>query len=129
VKNRSGTDEGVRASGTVKTGSLTYLRIVEEVTSAGMTQGELGQAVGANLRTIQGWASGQVKPSSSKALRLLDVHHIVAALRDVYTAEGIEIWLRSRNRDLGGQRPLDLLAEGRIDEVVQEVEHVTGGMG
>jgi DNA-binding XRE family transcriptional regulator len=110
-------------------GSLTYLRIVEEVTSAGMTQSELGQAVGANLRTIQGWASGQVKPSSGKAHRLLDVHHIVAALREVYTSEGIEIWLRSRNRNLAGERPLDLLAEGRIDEVVQEVEHITGGMG
>jgi hypothetical protein len=59
----------------------------------------------------------------------LDVRHIVAALRDVYTSEGVEIWLRSRNRNLEGQRPLDLLAEGRIEEVVQEVEHVTGGMG
>jgi hypothetical protein len=70
-----------------------------------------------------------VKPNSSKAVRLLDVHHIVAALREVYTSEGVEIWLRSRNRNLGGERPLDLLGDGRIDEVVQEVEHVTGGMG
>lgn len=128
MSNRSATDNDT-TSARAQTGSLTYLRIVEEVTSAGMTQGELGQAVGANLRTIQGWASGRVRPSSSKAHRLLDVHHIVAALRNVYTSEGVEIWLRSRNRNLGGQRPLDLLAEGRIEEVVQEVEHVTGGMG
>lgn len=117
-------DTGARAPAT-----LTYLRIVEEVTSAGVTQGELGQAVGASLRTVQGWASGQVKPSSAKAQRLLDVRHVVAALREVYDAEGVEIWLRSRNRNLNGERPLDLLADERIDEVVEEVEHLTGGMG
>lgn len=110
-------------------GSLTYLRIVEEVTSAGVTQVELGRAVGASLRTVQGWASGQVRPSSTKAERLLDVRHVVAGLREVYDAEGVEIWLRSRNRNLGGERPLDLLAAGHIDEVVTEVEHLSGGMG
>ncbi len=40
------------------------------------------------------------------------------SLRDVYTREGVEIWLRSCNRTLDGQSPLDLLADGRGSEVV-----------
>lgn len=107
---------------------LTYLRVVKEVTSSGITQAELGRAVGASERTVQNWAAGTNPPSARKAARLLDILSVIDLLQDSYTPEGIEIWLRSRNRNLDMQRPIDLLVEGRFDEVLDEARWVAGGM-
>ncbi len=48
-------------------------------------------------------------------------------LRDVYTREGAEIWLHGRKRSLGGRRPVDLLAEGSYDEVLDAIERLPAG--
>jgi transcriptional regulator with XRE-family HTH domain len=103
------------------------MRIVDDVTSSVITQTELASAVGASVRTVQNWTRGG-SPRGATAHRLLDVQHLVNELREVYTDEGIQIWLRSRNRNLGGRRPIELLADDHIDLVLQEVDRVVGGM-
>lgn len=108
-------------------GNVTYMRIVDDVTSSVITQNELASAVGASVRTVQNWTRGG-SPRGATAHRLLDVQHLVNELREVYTDEGIQIWLRSRNRNLGGRRPIELLAEDQIGAVLDEVERVVGGM-
>ncbi len=60
--------------------------------------------------------------------RLLDVQYVVEGLRDVYTDEGIDIWLRARNRNFGGQRPIDLVTAGDIDTVLREAQRLAGAM-
>lgn len=109
-------------------GNVTYRRIVEDVTSRVITQAELAHAVGASVRTVQNWSQGTATPRGKAALRLVDVQHLVGELRDVYSDEAIQIWLRSRNRNLGGDRPIELLAEGRVDEVLAEVDNIVRGM-
>lgn len=107
---------------------LTYLRIVEQVTGSGISQGELGQAVGASLRSVQSWAAGDAAPRGASRERLLDVKFIVEELQDVYTPEGVEIWLHARNRNLAGRRPLDLLIEGESAAVLEEARRLSGAM-
>lgn len=109
--------------------SLTYLRIVESVTGSGVTQQQLAAAVGASVRSVQTWAHGDAVPSGARAQRLLDVKHLVTELQEVYTDEGVQIWLNSRNRNLDHRRPIDLLAVGQIDTVLDEVQRMVGGMG
>ncbi|HEX8305898.1 MAG TPA: hypothetical protein VF612_13545 [Jatrophihabitans sp.] len=108
--------------------ALTYLRIVDDITRSGITQTELSHAVGASLRTVQNWAAGNGIPAGAKVRRLLDVQYIVRELREVYTEEGVQIWLHARNRNLGSQRPIELLATGQYDEVLAEAERVAGAM-
>lgn len=107
-------------------GNVSYMRIVDDVTSSVITQTELASALGASVRTVQNWMQGG-SPRGATAHRLLDVQHLVNELREVYTDEGIQIWLRSRNRNLGGRRPIEMLAEDQIDAVLDEVERVVGG--
>jgi transcriptional regulator with XRE-family HTH domain len=107
---------------------LTYPRIVDDITRSGITQTELSKAVGTSLRTVQNWAAGNGIPAGPKVRRLLDVQYIVRELRDAYTEEGVQIWLHARNRNLGSQRPIDLLAAGQYDEVLAEAERVSGPM-
>lgn len=108
--------------------SLTYSRIVEEVTSTGLTQADLGRVVGASLRTVQNWASGASTPSGVKMKRLLDVQYLIGELREVYTDEGIQIWLNARNRNLAGERPIDLLLGGQAESVLREAQRLSGAM-
>ena len=109
-------------------GSLTYLRVVRKVADAGLSQVQIANAVGASLRTVQGWAAGTSTPKGIKAQRLLDLKYLVEELSDGHTEEGIQIWLHARNRNLEGRRPIELLAEGQTDAVVAEVDRITGGM-
>jgi transcriptional regulator with XRE-family HTH domain len=101
---------------------------VDEVTRSGITQAELAKAVGAGARTVQNWASGNNAPRGKAAERLLDVRTIVDLLSDSYTDEGIDIWLHSRNRNLEMRRPIDLLIEGHVNQVLDEAKWVAGGM-
>jgi uncharacterized protein (DUF2384 family) len=108
--------------------NVTYMRIVDDVTGSVITQGELAKAVGASVRTVQNWTAGGTIPRGSAEKRLLDVQHVVHQLREVYTDEGVQIWLRSRNQNLGGRRPVELLAAEQVDAVLDEVDRVLGGM-
>ena len=109
-------------------GAVTYMRVVNEVTNAGISQSELAQAVGSATRTVQNWATGHNTPRGEAVKRLLDVRMVVQLLSDSYTDEGIDIWLHSRNRNLEMRRPIDLLTEGQIDRVLDEAKWVAGGM-
>ncbi|MCZ4516916.1 DUF2384 domain-containing protein [Rhodococcus ruber] len=123
------TDTQRRQDGRGETsGSLTYIRVIEEVTRTGITQAELGKVVGAATRSVQNWANGQNSPRGKSVVRLLDLHTIVQILSDSYTDEGIDIWLHARNRNLDMQRPIDLLIDGQIDEVLDQARWVAGGM-
>jgi len=48
-------------------------------------------------------------------------------LHDVYTAEGSDIWIHGRNRDLDGEKPIELLAEGQFERVLAAVERLSTG--
>lgn len=129
------THEGAKARGQARdaqhthdAGTMTYLRILEEVTDSGITRAELSKAVGAAERTVQTWVAGTSKPTGQRAQRLLDVQMIVRLLSDTYTREGIRIWLNSRNRNLALRRPIDLLEDGEIDAVLEEADRISGGM-
>ncbi|HEU5271661.1 MAG TPA: hypothetical protein VFU36_17170 [Jatrophihabitans sp.] len=56
------------------------------------------------------------------------MQYIVRELREAYTEEGVQIWLHARKRNLDGQRPIDLLAADRYDDVLAEAERVAGAM-
>ena len=107
---------------------LTVPAAIKMVTNAGFTQAEIGKVVGAAERTVQSWSAGQSSPTGVKRDRLLDLQIIVTLLGDVYTNEGIEIWLHSRNRNLDLKRPIDLLIEGNFDEVVEEATALAKAM-
>lgn len=52
---------------------------------------------------------------------------VIAALREVYTDDGVELWLHSPNSELGGARPEDLLRDGQVDVVSDAVERLRVG--
>ena len=104
-----------------------YARIVEEVRDGGLTTSELAQAVGVAERQVRNWTSGGNTPKGRNRDRLLEIHYVTRLLRDIYTREGAEIWLHGRKRSLGGRRPIEMLAQGEYDEVLDAIERLRAG--
>jgi len=52
---------------------------------------------------------------------------VAQQLRDVYSRERSEIWLHGRKRSLAGRRPIDLLAKGAYQEVLDAIERLNAG--
>jgi uncharacterized protein (DUF2384 family) len=107
---------------------VAYAKIVSDIRSA-LTASELAEIVGVRERQIHHWSSGTHRPQAETRDRLLEVHYLVNQLSDVYTPEGIDIWLHGRNRSLGGRRPIDLLGENEFSAVLDAIERLrTGAM-
>lgn len=107
-------------------GSPVYAQIVTAVRGA-LTAPELGQITGVGERQVYNWSTGSSIPQAESRDRLLEVYYVIQALDDVYTREGVDIWLHGRNRGLAGRRPIDLLFEGQFDTVIDEVERLKSG--
>lgn len=94
----------------------------------GLTASDIAEIMGIGTRQVQNWAAGKGKPADSKRLRqLLDLSYVLDQLDDLFDDEGALLWLHSRNRTLGGERPLDLLGAGRTDEVIQYLDRLADG--
>jgi uncharacterized protein (DUF2384 family) len=106
---------------------LVYARIVEQVRDGGLSASEVAKIVGVAERQVRNWISGANAPGSRNRDRLLELQYVTAELRDVYTREGAEIWLHGRKRSLDGRRPIDMLAEGAFDEVLDAIEAMNAG--
>jgi len=104
-----------------------YSRRVNELRAGGLTNDELAEITGVRARQVQNWASGANRPQGAAKELLLDLHYVVEQLLDVYTPEGVDIWLHGRNRSLGGQKPIDLLRMGDFEPVLAEIESLTTG--
>lgn len=115
------------------TGSLMesgyYARIIQSLRETAFTAAEVAAITGVKERQVQHWAAGAHRPTGAKRDRLLELAYIVERLGDVYRPEGIDIWIHGRNRDLGSQRPIDLLTQGNFSAVLNAVERLeTGAM-
>ncbi len=104
-----------------------YARMVEEMRDSGLRTADVARIVGVAERQVRNWTAGGNTPSGRNRDRLLELHYVTRQLREIYTREGAEIWLHGRKRSLGGRRPIDLLAEGSYDEVLDAIERLASG--
>lgn len=116
-----------RAEEELPAGSAVYARIVRDARDGGLSTADVARVVGVAERQVRNWSAGASNPSASRRDRLLELHYIVRQLRDIYTREGAEIWLHGRKKSLGGRRPIDLLADGHFDEVLDAIERMSAG--
>jgi len=104
-----------------------YPRIIDDLRDSGLNAADIARVVNVAERQVRNWASGANAPSGRNRDRLLELHYAARLLRDVYSREGSEIWLHGRKRSLAGRRPIDLLAEGAYQEVLDAIERLHAG--
>ena len=104
-----------------------YPRVVGELRGSALSTAEIGILTGVSERQVQRWASGASRPEGESRSRLLELKYVVDQLREVYTEDGVEIWLHGRNRGLNGERPIGLLETGQFDVVLEAIERLRVG--
>jgi hypothetical protein len=99
--------------------------IVQALRGFGVSQSDVGAVTGVSDRAVRGWASSQIRPDRYD--RLADVRDIALILSDSLSPRGVGQWLHARNRLLEGRRPLEVLADGSVEEVRQAAQAFVDG--
>lgn len=93
----------------------------------GISGREVAQLLQTTPQTVSRWRQGRVSPQPQALDRLLKLDWLADQLSAVYTPEEARLWLFSRNEELGGMRPADLIADERIEEVLAIIDRMQSG--
>ena len=77
--------------------------------------------------TVSRWTTGKAAPHPRTQLLLSDLRYVVDCLAELYTPEETRAWLHARNALLGGERAIDLIHDGRTEEVLSAIESLAAG--
>ncbi len=70
-----------------------------------------------NPRSVNRWREG-VTPRRGSEERLLELRAVVDLARKVMRDDHARMWMRAPNPDLGYEKPLDVVAQGRYQRVI-----------
>ena len=79
---------------------------------------DLARVSEANPRSVARWRTQETTPRRGAEERLLELRAVVDLARSVMTDEAARFWMRSPNRDLGYEKPLDLVTAGEYQRVI-----------
>ena len=94
--------------------------IVEALRPFGITQIDVAAVTHVSDRAVRGWRTSDIRPDRYD--RLAQLRDLAILLSDSLTPRGVGQWLHAKNRLLESERPVELLAENRFDEVREAAE-------
>jgi len=99
--------------------------IVDALRPYGVTQAEVAAVTHVSDRAVRGWREANIRTENYD--RLAELRDLVLLLSDSLTPRGVAQWLHARNRVLGRERPIDLLATGEFTKVREAAEAFIDG--
>jgi uncharacterized protein (DUF2384 family) len=93
----------------------------------GVRDREVAELLGTTPQTVYRWRKAQADPQSAHLRRIVDLAFVAEELAELYAPDEARLWLYSRNRQLGGRRPLDLISEGDMETVLQLIAMLKDG--
>ena len=92
--------------------------------TSGISAREIAQLLDTTPQTISRWQTGRSKPRPNSLTRLLRLEWLADQLAQVYYPDEARLWLFSPHRDMNGKRPVDLIANDRMDEVLAIIDRL-----
>ena len=77
--------------------------------------------------TVSRWTSGKAFPHPKTQLLISDLRYVVDRLAEFYSPTETRLWLYSKHRLLDGARAIDLIHDGKADEVLAVLESLDEG--
>lgn len=90
----------------------------------GISAREVAQLLDTTPQTVSRWQTGRASPQPSSLDRLLKLDWLADQLASLYEPGEARLWLFSPHAQLGGDRPADLIAVGRTDEVLEIIDRL-----
>ena len=95
------------------------VQFIERLQRDGGLKGtDIANFAGVSKATVSRWASGQKSPHPKTQLIMSDLAYVVMRLGGYYSDEEVRAWLYTRHPQLNGERAIDLIHDGRSEEVV-----------
>ena len=103
-------------------------RILDDLRKREGLQGkDIANIVGASPPTVSRWSRGNGVPSLHTQTVIAELRYVVDRLSDFYTPDETRLWLHARHPLLSGERAIDLINEGRTEEVLAVIERLDSG--
>jgi len=101
-------------------------KTIEDLQERGSLSGvDVANVADVSKATVSRWVTGKAAPQPKTQLVLSDLRYVVDRLFEFYSPDETRVWLYSRNNLLDGQRGMDLIHEGRTEEVLVAIERLS----
>jgi transcriptional regulator with XRE-family HTH domain len=108
--------------------STAVARILDDLRAHGGLQGkDIANIVNVSTATVSRWARGSGTPNLRTQTIIAELRYVVDRLSDFYTPDETRLWLHSRHPLLNGERAIDLIYNGRLEEVLATIERLEAG--
>lgn len=107
--------------------STSWAARIESARAGFTSDAQLANALGVDRSQVMRWREGRTSPDPENADRIIGLDTVVALLSSHLEPPSIEKWLNGFNAHLSDRRPVDLLREGSLSEVVAAVEALKSG--
>lgn len=91
---------------------------------SGVSAREVAQLLDTTPQTVSRWQTGRSSPQPQSLDRLLRLEWLADQLGQFYPPDEARLWLFSPHPELEGERPADLIARGRIEEVLAIIDRM-----
>jgi transcriptional regulator with XRE-family HTH domain len=99
---------------------------VEALASDFRSQRRLADALGVSPAQVSRWRRGQgIDEDNAERLDLLEV--VMSMLLRMYEPRAAEAWLFGLNAHLRGRRPIDVIRQGRLEELLSAIRQERAG--
>ena len=103
-------------------------RIDSIVEKGGINSRDIANVLSIRPETVSRWNQGKAFPQRDAERRLLDLEFVVDLLSELYSPDEARLWLLSRQRSLDDKSPVQLISDGRIEDVIACVHRLRDGV-
>ena len=101
-------------------------RIIDDLKVRGHLKAiDVANVAAVSPATVSRWSTGKAFPHPKTQLLISNLRYIVDRLAESYSPDDMRVWLYSPHRLLNGERAIDLIHEGRADEVLAVIESLS----
>lgn len=101
------------------------VKTIDDLRERGSLSGvDVANVADVSKATVSRWVTGKAAPQPKTQLVLSDLRYVVDRLSEFYSPDETRVWLYSRNNLLNGERAMDLIHEGRTEEVLAAIERL-----
>lgn len=104
-------------------------RLIEDLEQYGGLRGrDIANIMGVSPPTVSRWRKGEGGPTIDKQRAIAELRWVAERLSDFYEPDEARLWLQSAHPQLKGERPYDLINQGRTAEVLEVIERLDSGV-
>lgn len=109
--------------------STAVSRMVDELRQvSGLKNVDLANIVGVSPPTVHRWSRGQGSPTIEKQQVIAELRWVAERLSDFYEPDEARLWLQTGHPQLNGERPYDLINDGRTADVLEVIDRLESGV-